>query len=217
MIAAIFTLAGCDNGTNSTTPGSPSKPANNELAEKANTIAAGFGTYNGSSIEWQVLTVDTENHKALLITKDILLQKGFSENNGTATWETSQIRVWLKGDFYADTFNNEEKGILLETDVKATANADYPDVSKGNDTKDYVFLLSAQEANQYFADDTARIAKFNGENENWYLRTVGLNTESSVFVRSEGIINLAGATNFAPYGIRPAIWVDITPKDESGN
>ena len=95
----------------------------------------------------------------------------------------------------------------------ATSNTEYPDVPKGNDVTDYVFLLSAQEAEQYFADETARIAQYNGENESWYLRTVGLNTESTAFVRAQGVINLAGATNDAEYGVRPAIWIDITPED----
>ena len=209
------------NSTTSTPGGSTSTPEvkpDNEPDYKERFInkvgdVVGFGNFEGEEIQWQALAVDLENNKALLISETILSLETFCEGSTTGSWETSLLRTWLNDDFLFNAFSADEKAIIMQTEVAATNNTEYPDVPKGNDVTDYVFLLSAQEAEQYFADETARIAQYNGENESWYLRTVGLNTESTAFVRAQGEINLAGATSDAEYGVRPAIWIDITPED----
>ena len=211
------------NSTTSTPGGSTSTPEvkpDNEPDYKERFInkvgdVVGFGNFEGEEIQWQALAVDLENNKALLISETILSLEAFCEDSTTGSWEASQIRTWLNEDFHANAFNDNDKAIIVQTEVIATSNTDYPDVPKGNDVTDYVFLLSAQEAEQYFADETARIAQYSGENDSWYLRTIGLNTESTAFVSAQGEINLAGATNDAEYGVRPAIWIDITPEDEN--
>ena len=61
---------------------------------------------------------------------------------------------------------------------------------------------------KYTADDGTEFTNA------WYLRTVGLNNESTSFINAEGKFNLAGAMNDTEYGIRPAIWIDIKPETD---
>jgi hypothetical protein len=229
LTAAIFTLAGCDNGTNSTTPGGTTPaPEDKPLVEKVGDPAV-YGTYNGKAVVWQCIAVDTsdvKNQKALLISKDVIATKPYNETNTEVSWETCTIRTWLNGEFYNSAFNGEQKAKILETTVSTPANSEYG-TSGGNDTKDRVFLLSEPEAKQYFPTDESRKCDYPGDDEDgnlWWLRTPGENAATVLRVELGGDFYLYGAsvqgddpkdTKFN--GVRPAIWVDITPKDESDN
>lgn len=72
---------------------------------------ASYGTYNGQPIEWLALAVDLENEKALLVSKDCICIRQFHESDDTTglSWETSDIRVWLNGEFYDTAFQTEQK------------------------------------------------------------------------------------------------------------
>ena len=108
-----------------------------------------FGSYPQTSsgqnqpIEWQVLSI--ENNKMLVISRYGLDAKRFdgSSNN----WKNSKIRKWLNGDFYNKAFTDQEK--------KSINLSNLSDVG----TSDNVFLLSKDEAEQYFANDDARRCK----------------------------------------------------------
>ena len=82
-----------------------------------------LGTYeqdnnldNGTEpIEWIVL--ESDDTKALVISKYILDCKPMVDGFGKATWETSDMRTWLNGDFYEQSFTDAEKARIIESFV----------------------------------------------------------------------------------------------------
>ena len=128
-----------------------------------------FGSYeidnnldNGREpIDWIVL--DVRDGKALLLTKYCLDAKAYHNYNKEKvdiTWEDCTLRAWLNGAFLESSFTEYEKKAILLTDVDnsdAQGNSDW-DKTGGNDTQDYVFLLSHHEAfDVYFSSDEDRL------------------------------------------------------------
>ena len=240
LVLVIGTMAGCGktsentpsggtsapSGTSSTTPtpggtDSTSKPAASGLVSKVGDTAS-FGTYNGQPIEWQTLAVDTsdkEHQIALLISKDGLALMPFNPVEGEEiTWEKATLRIWLNGEFYNTAFTDEQKAKILETDISTPANAESGAVDTSK-TKDKIFILSADECKQYFANDEAMAASYGGEDVAWWTRTPGNDLSGRVCTyASGGGLYMTGNQNHTADGaaVRPAIWVDITPEDENG-
>ena len=106
--------------------------------------------------DWRVL--DIQDGKALVISDQVLMNKPYNATRGDLTWETCEIRQYLNGDFYDVTFTEEEKEWVIETTVKNENPTPDFKTDSGNDTVDRLFLLSVQEAEQYFADNAARKA-----------------------------------------------------------
>ena len=177
-------------------------------------------TANGAeAIEWQVLAV--EEGRALVISRYGLEAMPYNDSNTSVTWETSTLRKWLNGDFYNKAFSSTEKSRIQEVTVKNDNSAQYGKKS-GNDTKDRIFLLSFDEASQYFMNNEARkcqpttYAKNKGANVNkdrggttwWWLRTRGSYDGSAVNVYINGNIRYTGtAVNSSDGSVRPAFWL----------
>ena len=179
-------------------------------AEKADETAAGFGSYNGQSIVWRVLAVDVINSKALLITKDCLDEIPFhGEETENLTWETSDLRAWLGGEFYDTAFTDEQKGKILEVINPADTNSE-SGIQGGNDTTDKVFVLSESEMEQYFPDSDDMVSFIGDEELGYWTRTPGSVPTNFVCTNSYGGLFRGGnqATN-ATVAVRPAIWVDL--------
>lgn len=172
-------------------------------------------------IEWLVL--DIKDGKALLTTKYILDCKAFndchSDNNYYVTWETSTLRHWLNNEFFDTAFSENEKNYIPTVTVLADENPDYTDgnVFQGSDTEDKVFLLSVNEANNYFSSDEKRkcepteYAEHNGvsRDECWcWLRTVG-KTQDSVAEVEDGYVFSYGRNACYSYAVRPAMWISL--------
>jgi hypothetical protein len=132
-----------------------------------------FGSFRGELLQWQMLA--KEGERALIITKDCVAVLPYQNAawddwdaiQGT-TWENSSLRAWLNGSFYEEAFSGDEKARIQTTSV---VNSDTSGIQPwdgvpfmtegGSDTNDLVFLLSIEEANQYFTDDAARVAGHN--------------------------------------------------------
>lgn len=205
------------------------------VAEAANTdgfrvgATVGFGGY-----KWRVL--DIRDGKALLITEDITEQRAYHGTGTVITWEACDLRKYLNGEFY-EKFGSNDKAKIVKTTNKNLNNQWYG-TSGGNDTEDYVFLLSLDEAARYFGDSSEllrdkgdridnyisdgnnarRIASIDGEEHWWWLRSPGnhndddasafSNTAASVF--ADGTINVDGNTVNSKYdGVRPALWFSL--------
>ncbi len=156
------------------------------------------------NMEWIVLA--REGDKALLLSKDCIEERTFHEELKPVTWKTCSLRSYLNGPWYEKTFREEEKAKIQTTKVK---NADSRDcgIPCENDTEDKVFLLSVDEVEQYFYYDHDRIAEFNGESHEWWLRSPG-NAGCVTVVRRDGRIYSVGwEVDSACGGIRPAIWI----------
>ena len=193
-----------------------------------------FGTYKDEAIEWYVL--DYEDGKNLLISKKILdyqqiYDPGEEEYPNDMTWENTTIRTWLNEDFINSAFSEEEKAKIETTLVENHENNRFG-TPAGNDTEDKVFLLSIDEAEQYFESDNERVAvatKYVKENAgsgfkasksySWFLRTPGDMGRRNAAVDNNGRIDEIGewgdgcltlmASTMEVYGIRPAMWVRL--------
>ncbi len=169
-----------------------------------------FGDYEGNT-EWLVLEKDEENQKVLLITKDVLFEGKYNEEKEKVTWETCSLRNWLNTEFYNNAFNDEERALIIYSKL---LNEDHPSghVDGGNDTEDYVFLLSYYEAKDYFTGELHADATYpDGHRTRWWLRTIAEYSYGTLLVNEEGYIMKGGGdVNSEGKGIRPAVWVDIS-------
>lgn len=190
-------------------------------------------------LTWRVLAI--ENGKALVIADLCVDAANYNAGKESVTWETSDIRAWLNsGDasFYATSFDETEKGYILLSELENKDSSAH-DVEGGNDTEDYLFLLSFEEVEEYFEDDAARIAKasakavanggqcFDSRTKSeaeaspelaedymaltWWLRSPGNSEEKAATVHYFGEPNPMGArADLAVKGVRPAMWVKTT-------
>ncbi len=141
------------------------------------------------------------------------------------TWETSSVRLWLNRTFYNTAFSGAEQSIIEEAEI---INSDNPSFGTpgGNTTTDKVFLLSIDEANQYFETDSLRRCQFVGSGYCWYyLRSPGGRTDRVAYVSFYGDIVYEGveadscivfhagddSIDYSDYAIRPAMWIKLNP------
>ena len=189
-----------------------------KLCSVGDVVEFGYYEQDGNSsngkeeIQWRVLKV--ENNKVLVISDVCLASKKIHPEDVSVTWETSSIREWLNGEFLG-TFTDKEKEIIVNSYVK---NSTYVgNSSSGNDTYDRIFLLSVDEARSYFSSNQDRVASFSAQASAgnsylyWWLRTKGTGYLASTFVKDNGEINTKGVAYWGyTYGIRPAMWIDIS-------
>ncbi|MDO5539790.1 MAG: DUF6273 domain-containing protein [Eubacteriales bacterium] len=164
---------------------------------------------NGDEVEfgkyrWVILDKD-ENSATLLAVQvekyDELKAVQYHEKNEPVTWEESSLREWLNSDFLENGFNELEREQILLTDVENEDNEVYH-TDGGNDTQDYVYLLSMSEAVEY-----QEMFKFN---LNWLLRTPGNAPDTVVYMTNEhGIMEYGCPVDWNTFFIRPVINVDL--------
>lgn len=184
-----------------------------------------YGTYEQDNelvndkepIEWVIL--ERDGKRLLAISKYVLDCQPFDMGNTPATWESCSLRKWLNETFLYAAFSAEEQE-RLQT-VILSEDGDRPYTSQ-----DRVFLLSADEGDQYFASANERIcrttesclASFQANhiavNANgvvfWWLRTPGIDSDCERIVFEDGSMpNLV--TSGLPGGVRPAVWLDQVP------
>ena len=177
-----------------------------------------FGNYPQTAkdevqpIEWQVLA--KEGNKILIISKYGLDAKRFDDNSND--WASSEIRYWLNDNFYNKAFTEKEK--------KSINSSNLSDVG----TSDKVFLLSKEEAENYFVNDKLRRCKatgyavkkgayisdgsFGGEAgySLWWLRSPNPYTDDNVYrVISDGDIDNHYVVSIGNRVIRPALWINL--------
>ena len=198
-----------------------------------------FGKYeqdndesNGpEDIEWQVL--DIKGGKMLVISKYALDCQPYNtpyNKYADVTWETCSLRNWLNSAFCGGTFTEDERALIADSTVYAQANPEY-NTDPGNNTTDKVFLLSINEANEYFSSDEERMciptayAISNGVYTNkdytkggettcwWWLRSPGSTHFFSAYVNIDGdIIGIGNITGRSISAIRPAMWINLPSK-----
>ena len=199
-------------------------------------------TENGAeAIEWIVLAINEEDGRILVVSRYCLDCYAYDDSN--ASWPNSSIREWLnktdgKYAFYGNAFSEIEQSWIYRKKIEPSRNPQY-NTSGGLSCYDYVFLLSVQEVEEYFADDAARIcepttyARKNGSyvpregnyttSCRWWLRTPGETMKQVIYVAPDGSINYkggapegsAGDGKFGGYSgqdkgsVRPAMWITI--------
>ncbi len=189
-----------------------------------------FGRYeqdndltNGKEpIEWLVL--DVRDDKALLISRYGLNAKPYNAIYTDVTWETCTLRKWLNVDFLYTAFTAEEQKRIIKTMVdnrNSQGNSNWS-TSGGNNTEDRIYLLSYQEAKQYFSSDMDRQCRptafavtqnvwINSGNGCcwWWLRSPGDGQNDSAFVNTAGSLGFNSIVNYGILAARPTFWINL--------
>ena len=190
-------------------------------------------TSNGPEpIQWKVL--DVQGDKALLLSQDVLVRLQYHPQESGATWKDCTLRQWLNDDFYHAAFSEEE---LERVCLTRNVNEDNPTYGTdgGEDTDDYVFLLSLSEAENYFASDEERQCEFSaavnmivdqdpsvqkgifetedpyGYDRRWWLRTPGMYPLTTVILEKDGSVSHNGNTGAYASGVACHQWNGVRP------
>lgn len=212
-----------------------------QYLKQGNTIA--FGRYeqdknteNGpEEIEWIMLDYDEKEDKVLLLSKYGLDVKPYDNTEGKdITWEECSLRKWLNSEFLQSAFSDEECAAISLTMVDNSSTQGYSgwNTNGGNNTEDYVFLLSVSEAIRFYnisekdRDNViARIAptdyakaqgawtyeKKTKEGKMagvYWLRSPGGQQHEVAIVDSPGNLSNVRA-DYYKATIRPAIWLNL--------
>ncbi len=192
-----------------------------------------FGRYeqdndstNGvEDIEWRVLnkaTSDSDGRNCILVISRYALDC-LPYNEEDVTWETCDLREWLNDEFYYGAFSEAERNKIM---TKKNNNPDASSYVKswegkgGNVTSDNVFLLSYEQAENFFENEDDRecyptdYAMWNGAIVNtehhlsWWLRSPGSVQYAAMSVEDGGYLddNSVGADWI---GVRPALWIYV--------
>lgn len=156
-------------------------------------------------IRWYV-TAKTETGCTLLSEKPVIkLPFNVPTYQCIDTWEQSTVRAWLNEQFYY-TFTEEERALISKTHITTPANAEHG-TPGGEDTDDYIFLLSVDEANAL--DSKVRRAGYwyGQENQWWWLRSPGANKSYIAYAGTKkNIVDSSGdVAGNACGGVRPAL------------
>lgn len=205
-------------------------PDNAILLENGKTEIGGIiklGSYeqdgdlaNGTEpVEWLVLA-DSDS-KYTLISLKALDAVAFSTENAETTWESSYIRTWLNDSFLNTAFTDSERAAIQKMTLANPANPTYG-TNGGNDTEDYVYLMSIDEYNSLLLGTgnapctPTAFAVSQGVKPNsktgrqlcsWWLRTPGDElTRAAAFYNSAEAF-YGSVVNTASNGVRPMITV----------
>lgn len=159
-------------------------------------------------IDWVVL--HSEGDRTLLVSCFILTFRPYNQVENASmecSWQRSSIRKWLNTEFLDSVFTEQEKEHILNNSVE----------QDGEISSDRVFLLSVDEAEEFFTEAkvprTAAGSEYAGGGAHgmskhmtqWWLRT-SEDEFNKYFVNEDGLIEAEFANQ--GLGIRPAIWVD---------
>ena len=181
-----------------------------------------FGGY-----DWLVLEASEE--KVLLLSDKTLENRAYHRTGvNCVTWAECDLRAYLNGEFYDSL--GKDKTHIAETKI-STNNSPLYGTDGGKDTIDKVFLLSMEEAVEYFAtcDDSQPESQSNGvcsiNNERdpsriatdesgkaswWWLRSPGYDSFRAAYIYIDGSVNVLGSNVYDDSGgVRPALWLNL--------
>ena len=131
-----------------------------------------FGIY-----EWKV--IDRQDDELLLLMQHA--EKYPETRNGAyndtledVTWADCSLREWLNGEFFENSFSEEERSMILSEKYENPDNAEYG-TDGGEDTEDKVTLLTP-EMYDYYRELTDNISM------NFWLRAPGYSQKEAQFV-----------------------------------
>lgn len=176
-----------------------------------------FGRYPQASknenalIEWLVLKND--GSKALLISKYALDCQQYHTSRIFGTWENCTLRKWLNGTFISNAFSHEEQAMILSTTTESA------------NKKDRVFLLSMDEAWEYFSSDSTRQCqgtaycyaqgayKTGNGHCAWWLRSPVCYSGQAAYVYDGNLRSYYGGyscyVDNDDIAVRPALWINL--------
>ncbi len=182
-------------------------------AQKGDAVVFGSYEQNGDAsdgaekLEWIVL--EKQDDKLLLISRYCIDALPFNNDRLPADWANSSLKSYLNNEFINNTFSEAEKANLLESE------------------NGKVFILSAQEAEDYYeydawragiATDYAAIkgARVESGAAWWWLRDAGAIENTACYVHFDGTVQTKGfAVDYDAVGVRPVIWVSAEAETET--
>ena len=174
-----------------------------------------FGTYNGKPVLWRVMGTGNTGSGMLLLSEFLLDLTQFNPDNNAKdanVWQGSTAQEWC-GNFYSGSFTSvEQSSVIMTSKTDAAYDGNYANFGTSSLENEYVFVLSAEEAETYFSidDDDSRKAYFEGESypNYWWLRSPYAN-----YANHAGSIFALGHTHYSyvdsHYGARPAFNLDL--------
>ena len=167
-----------------------------ENAAQANPYAANnvgdvvtFGSY-----DWYI--IGKSDNGVTLLMKEDLMTKAYNDNCINVTWATCSLRTYLNGEFY-NSFSDKDKAKIVSTHNSNLKNPDF-NTSGGNDTEDYIYLLSIAEAKAL--DNSIR-----ANSSWWWLRSPGRYSHYAAVVGDDGSVGTSGLSVEVAYVVRPAL------------
>ena len=162
-------------------------------------------------IRWYVIE-KTQTGYTLLSEKPVIKQAFRKAGYGifTNTWEESTVRAWLN-DKFCNTFTEEEKAFITTNHIINADSAEYG-TDGGDDTDDYIYLLSVDEANA-LDKSVRKCGRWYGlDRQWWWLRSPGVNIDYVTYVGKgeDGVIDPHGDIAGNDYGaVRPVLNLSI--------
>jgi hypothetical protein len=170
------------------------------------------------AVAWRVIA--SENGQGLLLAEKNLDCQPFNSNWTETAWDKSTLRQWLNSDFIDVVFTADQQQALVLADLVTPGNAELGIAT--NQTSDRVFILSKEEAEDYFSSAEDRIAEntpyaivrgaqsSTGGFGNWWLRSSGSSATRAAEVYSDGsIVEHGFYVDYDGIAVRPVIWVDL--------
>ena len=214
LLCSVFMITGCGNNDNSGANAVTPNGSNESVVKEINKANVGdiieFGNYeqdnntsNGKeTIEWIVL--EKKDNKILVLSKHGLDAKQYNSTGANITWEQSEIRTWLNGEFTNNAFSSDEQSKLTTSTVS-----------------DKVFLLSLTEARSYSSVNGFNECKptayaiANGAGDTskgyawWWLRSTQGKEVDYLYFANEKLTEGKSIMDTESNSVRPAIWVTI--------
>lgn len=150
--------------------------------------------------EWRVL--ENTGSKVLLMKEKAIHALPYHTEYVPVTWESSFLRKWLNSKYLESAFTQEEREAIL---LSIMINEDNPvyNTEGGNNTEDYIFLLSISEALKY----KDLFPKFQS---NSWLRTPGNHPGSAAFLSVDGTAMEYGYdVSGEGIKVRPVLWYSV--------
>lgn len=197
-------------------------------ASKGDTVSFGVYEQDGDAdngpepIQWVVL--DKIDGRLLLLSADILEARQYHHVPfEEVTWENSDLRAWMNGDFFDAAFTPAQQGIIPSV-LNDNADQSITGAAGGAPTQDRVFALSEQESVIYLSTSAARsdigaapasqaaasgtLSVSEEGTADWWLRSPGTYPFAAQYVDAAGTPLPSGANVDVLYGVRPALWID---------
>ena len=186
-----------------------------------------FGNYpqqgdNAEPIEWLVLA--EKDGQALLLSRAALASLPWHNAHDAVTWDKSDLRAWLNGEFLQAAFTENEREAILTSELDNGDDYGYG-TPVGENTRDRVFLLSVNEMQKYLPENLRTVAPTryaisqgaytNGAGQcAWWLRSPGMTPTSPAYLASAGALgSRAHEVDETIIGVRPAMWVSSSAFD----
>ena len=169
--------------------------------------------------KWRILRLNPDN-TALILADSIVNKMGYHNRKVGITWEGSDMRKYLNGNFLSK-FTPSEQQQIRAIQVENRFNEKYF-TQGGLQTIDKIFLLSLGEVKAYIPKEADRMARHGGAPIWWWLRSPGMYPDHTAYVYASGSLSLDGEASVYTYenngmhfvgyrvgGVRPAMVISL--------